>query len=104
MCILYALLYPSALPLAYACIPFLTQIFDAVVVASGRWNAPNIPNITGLKELNSKFPERILHARQYRYPHAFKNETILIVGAAVSHLPIVWLSFAMDSVTFFSNF
>ncbi|TFK70904.1 FAD/NAD(P)-binding domain-containing protein [Pluteus cervinus] len=61
------------------------EIFDAVIVSTGRWNAPNIPNsIAGLKPWSEKFPGRILHSRQYRFPEVFKNETVLIVGASSS--------------------
>ncbi|KAH9942818.1 hypothetical protein B0H21DRAFT_750028 [Amylocystis lapponica] len=58
--------------------------FDAVVVATGRYNAPNIPSIAGLADLAKRFPDRLSHSRQYRRPEPFANQTILIVGAAVS--------------------
>ncbi|TFK70892.1 FAD/NAD(P)-binding domain-containing protein [Pluteus cervinus] len=61
------------------------EIFDAVVVSTGRWNAPNIPNsISGVKEWSERFPGRIIHSRQYRFPEVFQNETVLVVGAATS--------------------
>jgi thioredoxin reductase len=61
-----------------------TENFDAVVVATGTFNAPNIPPITGLAEWVDKFPERIIHSRQYRRAEPYKNQTVLIVGAAIS--------------------
>ncbi|KAG5640855.1 hypothetical protein DXG03_006820, partial [Asterophora parasitica] len=61
-----------------------TQDFDAVVVASGRYNAPNIPNIPGLKEWAERFPGHVQHSRAYRRPEPYANKTVLIVGAAVS--------------------
>jgi hypothetical protein len=61
-----------------------SQQFDAVVVATGRFNAPYIPPISGLSEWSKRFPGRISHSRQYRRPEPYTNETILIVGAAVS--------------------
>jgi len=60
------------------------QTFDAVVVATGRYNAPYIPTIDGLAELAKVFPDRLMHSRSFRRPEPFANETILIVGAAVS--------------------
>ncbi|KAJ7939427.1 hypothetical protein B0H13DRAFT_1850721 [Mycena leptocephala] len=60
------------------------QDFDAIVVATGRCNAPHIPSIAGLEEWASKFPESIIHSRQYRYPQPFTDERILVVGGAVS--------------------
>ena len=52
-----------------------------MVVATGRFNAPYIPNIPGLKSWTDQFPEQIIHSRQYRRPNA--NKTVLVVGAAV---------------------
>ncbi|KAF7974358.1 hypothetical protein HWV62_12312 [Athelia sp. TMB] len=60
------------------------QTFDAIVVATGRFNAPYIPTIPGLSGWNSRFGDRISHARAYRRPEPYANETILIVGAANS--------------------
>lgn len=62
--------------------PFI-QHFDAVIVATGRYNAPNVPNISGIKEWNDRFPGRIVHSRQYRRPESLANQTVLIIGAAV---------------------
>ncbi|PPQ92470.1 hypothetical protein CVT25_009735 [Psilocybe cyanescens] len=58
--------------------------FDAVIVATGRYNAPNVPNISGIKEWNDRFPGRIVHSRQYRRPESLANQTVLIIGAATS--------------------
>ncbi|KAF8896737.1 hypothetical protein CPB84DRAFT_1837047 [Gymnopilus junonius] len=58
--------------------------YDAVVVATGRYNAPNIPPIQGLKEWNDRFPGHIKHSRQYRIPEPFTNQTVLIIGGATS--------------------
>ncbi|KAF5346471.1 hypothetical protein D9756_010063 [Leucocoprinus leucothites] len=60
------------------------QDFDAVVIATGRYNGPNIPRIAGLEEWAKQFPEDILHSRQYRHPEEYAGKTILIVGAAAS--------------------
>ncbi|KAF9525710.1 FAD/NAD(P)-binding domain-containing protein [Crepidotus variabilis] len=60
------------------------QEFDAIVVATGRFNAPNIPNIPGLVEWDKAFPNRVMHSRQYRHPESFTNQTVLVVGAASS--------------------
>ncbi|KAJ6562008.1 hypothetical protein B0H19DRAFT_992041 [Mycena capillaripes] len=61
-----------------------TEDFDAVVVATGTFNAPNIPNISGLVEWSQKFPESVSHSREYRYPEKFSNKSILVVGAGPS--------------------
>ncbi|KAG6825285.1 hypothetical protein H0H92_004160 [Tricholoma furcatifolium] len=61
-----------------------TEDFDAVVVATGRYNAPNVPNIPGLSEWANHFPGHLVHSRQYRRPEEYANKTVLIVGAATS--------------------
>ncbi|KAJ3523661.1 hypothetical protein NMY22_g11343 [Coprinellus aureogranulatus] len=58
--------------------------YDAVVVATGRYNAPNIPNIDGLKEWNKEFSGKLQHSRQYRRPESYAGKTVLIIGAATS--------------------
>ncbi|KAJ7717985.1 hypothetical protein B0H16DRAFT_1897773 [Mycena metata] len=65
-----------------------TEDFDAIVVATGRYNAPNIPRISGLEDWADKFPGSIIHSRQYRHPQPFTNETILVVGGATSGVEI----------------
>jgi len=65
-----------------------TQDFDAVVVAAGKHNAPNVPNIEGLAEWAKRFPNRISHSRQYRRPDPFSNQTVLVVGGATSGVQI----------------
>ncbi|KAF8553187.1 FAD/NAD(P)-binding domain-containing protein [Imleria badia] len=61
-----------------------TEDFDAVVVAVGKYCAPSMPSIPGLDEWVRKFPGLLRHSRQYRRPEAYTNQTVLIVGAAVS--------------------
>ncbi|KAF9240424.1 hypothetical protein BU15DRAFT_45765 [Melanogaster broomeanus] len=61
-----------------------TEDFDAVVVATGRYNAPVMPSIPGLDHWVRQFPGLVRHSRQYRRPEAYENQTVLIVGASVS--------------------
>uniref|UniRef100_A0A0W0EY77 FAD/NAD(P)-binding domain-containing protein n=1 Tax=Moniliophthora roreri TaxID=221103 RepID=A0A0W0EY77_MONRR len=60
--------------------------FDAIIVATGRYNAPSMPPIRGLSEWADRFPNAISHSRQYRTPdeEKYRNKTVLIVGAAAS--------------------
>ncbi|KAL0069327.1 hypothetical protein AAF712_003692 [Marasmius tenuissimus] len=58
--------------------------FDAVVIATGRYNSPSVPAIPGLSEWVSKYPDGISHSRQYRRPEIHQNKSVLIVGAAAS--------------------
>ncbi|KAJ9148583.1 Flavin adenine dinucleotide binding [Pleurostoma richardsiae] len=65
-----------------------TSSFDAVVVASGHYHAPRVPDKPGLKEWKIKWPDRIIHSKSYRYPEGFKGKNVLIIGAGVSSLDI----------------
>jgi cation diffusion facilitator CzcD-associated flavoprotein CzcO len=55
-----------------------------VVVATGRFNAPYIPDIPGLQAWADQFPDTVIHSRQYRRPEPYANQTVLIVGGSVS--------------------
>jgi ACS family pantothenate transporter-like MFS transporter len=71
--------------------PFLQQrewTFDAVVAASGHYNAPRVPDIPGLAEWKAAWPKRIQHSKGYRSPEVFKDKTVLLVGAGVSSTDI----------------
>ncbi|KAK7054193.1 dimethylaniline monooxygenase [Favolaschia claudopus] len=61
-----------------------TEDFDAVVVATGNFNAPFMPSIPGLQEWSRRFPGSIIHAREYRRPEMFTNKSVLMVGAGTS--------------------
>lgn len=63
-------------------------LFDAVVVASGHYHMPRIPDIPGLKELKQAWPKRVWHSKRYRNPAVFKDQNILLIGAGVSSLDI----------------
>lgn len=58
--------------------------FDAVVVASGHYNTPNIPNWPGIAEWKSARPAQVWHSKGYRKPQQFKDKNILLIGASVS--------------------
>nr|XP_019043773.1 hypothetical protein I302_08354 [Kwoniella bestiolae CBS 10118]OCF22703.1 hypothetical protein I302_08354 [Kwoniella bestiolae CBS 10118] len=58
--------------------------FDAVVVASGRFNIPHIPAIPGLVEWQKRFPKQILHSRQYRFSESIQYKNVIVVGASAS--------------------
>ncbi|KJA15537.1 hypothetical protein HYPSUDRAFT_149012 [Hypholoma sublateritium FD-334 SS-4] len=62
--------------------------FDAIVVATGRYNGPNVPNIPGMKSIANQFPSHIQHSRQYRRSTPFSNKTVLLVGAGTSGVEI----------------
>lgn len=65
-----------------------TQQFDAVVVATGHYNLPLVPNIPGLKEWKNKFPGNVIHSKEYRHPGPFKDKTVFVLGSGVSSMDI----------------
>ncbi|KUJ07721.1 FAD/NAD(P)-binding domain-containing protein [Mollisia scopiformis] len=62
--------------------------FDAVVVATGRYNVPRVPDIPGLSTWKQEFPSRVSHSRQYRTPDRFCNKIVLVIGGFISSLEI----------------
>ncbi|KAK8091092.1 hypothetical protein PG994_000597 [Apiospora phragmitis] len=65
-----------------------TWQFDTVVVASGHYHEPRVPNIPGLLDLKQRFPDRVMHSKRYRTPEIFRDKTVFILGAGVSSLDI----------------
>lgn len=78
-----------------------------MVVASGHYHAPSVPDIPGLEEIKRRWPNRIWHSKKYRKPEAFKdkvciqngavtilnaltesNQNVLLIGAGVSSTDI----------------
>ena len=57
-----------------------TEDFDHVIVASGHFSTPNVPDFPGFSSFNG----RILHAHDFRDAMEFKDKNILIVGSSYS--------------------
>jgi trimethylamine monooxygenase len=57
-----------------------TEQFDYVVVASGHFSVPNVPQFLGIES----FPGRVLHAHDFRSADEFKGKDLLVVGASYS--------------------
>ena len=56
------------------------EVFDDVVVASGHFSTPNVPEFPGFSTFNG----RILHAHDFRDAREFAGKDILIVGTSYS--------------------
>jgi len=67
------------------------QVFDAVVVATGHYHAPYVPDLLGLSDWRNKWPENVIHSKQYRVPEQFKDKVSLILTVAMITL-FTWLS------------
>lgn len=57
-----------------------TEQFDHVIVATGHFSTPNVPEFDGF----DLFPGRILHAHDFRDAAEFKDKNILIIGTSYS--------------------
>ena len=60
--------------------------FCKVVVASGRFNKPMLPEIPGLASFTGACG--IVHASQYKDPDGYRGQRVLVAGCAVSALEI----------------
>ena len=56
------------------------EVFDNVVVATGHFSTPNVPEFPGFDTFNG----RILHAHDFRDAREFADKDILIVGTSYS--------------------
>ena len=56
------------------------ELFDFVVVATGHYSVPNMPQIEGI----DTFPGRVIHGHDFRDAVEFSGQQILVVGASYS--------------------
>ena len=56
------------------------QTFDYVIVATGHFSVPHLPDFPGL----NKFPGRVMHAHSFRDAREFKDKHLLLIGASYS--------------------
>ena len=56
------------------------EVFDHVIVASGHFSVPNVPEYPGFETFNG----RILHAHDFRDAREFEGQDILIIGTSYS--------------------
>jgi putative flavoprotein involved in K+ transport len=77
------------------------QIFfsKAVVVATGAFSHPYVPEITGLQD----FEGRVLHSANYATAKEFSGERVIVVGAANSAVQIAHEMAQVANVTLASR-
>lgn len=63
-----------------------TQNSDRVVIASGRFNKPTLPEVSGLAAFSGHCG--VIHASHYKNPDLYRGRRVLIAGCAVSALEI----------------
>jgi hypothetical protein len=64
--------------------------FDAVCVASGHFNVPYIPAITGLTEFEQARPGSVKHSKMFRGRDLYRGKKVIVVGASVSGADIAY--------------
>ena len=64
----------------------IAETFDRVVVASGRFQAPVIPEVPGLDTFAG--PEGMISTYHYREADRYRDKRVLVAGCAVSSLEI----------------
>ena len=57
-----------------------TEEFDHVIIATGHFSTPNVPEFPGFETFNG----RVLHAHDFRDAMEFKDKDILIIGTSYS--------------------
>jgi trimethylamine monooxygenase len=72
--------------------------FDYVIVASGHFSTPNVPEFEGIKT----FPGRVMHAHDFRSADEFADKRVLCVGSSYSSedIGIQCYKYGAKSVTF----
>ncbi|KAL3462562.1 hypothetical protein BJX64DRAFT_258935 [Aspergillus heterothallicus] len=65
-----------------------TSSYDAVVAASGHFDVPYLPDISGIREWNEAYPNVIVHSKFYDSPAAFKDKKVIVIGSSASGLDI----------------
>ncbi|KAL4886266.1 hypothetical protein BJY04DRAFT_178775 [Aspergillus karnatakaensis] len=65
-----------------------TESYDAVVAASGHFDVPYLPDISGIVEWNKAYPGAITHSKFYDSPAPFQDKKVIVVGSSASGLDI----------------
>jgi cation diffusion facilitator CzcD-associated flavoprotein CzcO len=63
-----------------------SQEFDHAIVASGRYNLPEIPDIEGLDTFDGECG--VIHAFRYKNPEKFRDKNIIVLGGSISSLEV----------------
>lgn len=62
--------------------------YDAILVSSGHYSEPFLPDIPGLVEFNKAYPESIIHSKHYKIPNVFEDKKVIVVGNSASGIDI----------------
>lgn len=62
--------------------------YDALVIASGHFSVPFVPDISGLTEWNKQHPDSVTHSKFFRKPEEYAGKRTLTLGRGYSGLDI----------------
>lgn len=62
--------------------PNSKETFDSVILCTGHYNHPYVPNVPGIAEYAKT--HNLLHAKYYDHPETYENKTVLVVGNSSS--------------------
>ncbi|KAM0815717.1 putative Thiol-specific monooxygenase [Seiridium cardinale] len=65
-----------------------TAIYDAIMVASGHYNDPFIPDIPGLAKFHKRYPGYVSHSKFCRRPDQYKDKKVVVVGNSASGIDL----------------
>ncbi|KAN0105954.1 FAD/NAD(P)-binding domain containing protein [Hyaloscypha variabilis] len=65
-----------------------TATFDAVIVASGHFSTPYIPDVKNIAEFHKTHPDVIIHSKLFRNSKPFTAKKVIVVGNSASGLDI----------------
>lgn len=65
-----------------------TRTYDAVVVASGHFTVPHVPDILGIAAWDKAHSGAISHSKFYDSPEVFRAKKVVVVGNSASGLDI----------------
>lgn len=65
-----------------------TEIYDAVVVASGHYNVPHVPSIPGVAAWNEAYPGALSHSKFYNSPESYRDKKVIVIGNSASGVDI----------------
>ncbi|KAH8596796.1 putative flavin dependent monooxygenase [Bisporella sp. PMI_857] len=60
------------------------KLYDAVIVSSGHYDDPYLPDIPGLVEWERSFPGSISHSKFYRRAEDYRGKKVVVVGNSAS--------------------
>ena len=58
--------------------------YHAVLICSGHYTVPYVPNIPGVEDWNNSYPGSISHSKLYRTPENFNGRKVVVVGNSAS--------------------